>query len=61
MYKLNIIKTPTNKYMFVGNIPMALCHKNEKRSLCGAEYVSNVYETREEAEKAVDNNDCIVS
>jgi hypothetical protein len=49
-YNISILKTPTNKFIFVGNVPITLCDKIEKRTLCGGEYKSKVFNTIEEAQ-----------
>jgi hypothetical protein len=49
--KLSILKCPSGKYTFVGDVPLSLCRKNEKRSFCGSDFVPKVYETKAEAEK----------
>ena len=49
MYKISILKTPTNKYIFIGSLPLALCNKIEKRSICGADYRSKIFNTEKEA------------
>lgn len=53
-YKTSILKAPNGKYIFVGSVPLSLCHK--KDSLFGEQWISNVYNTREEAEKALITN-----
>ena len=50
--KTSIIEYPTGRYGFVGSVPMELC-RHEKNALHQDIYPSKVYETREEAEKAL--------
>ncbi len=49
MYKISILKTPNNKFIFVGSLPLVLCDKIEKRSLCGADFRSKIFNTEKEA------------
>jgi len=50
MYKISILKTPNNKFIFVGSLPLELCDKNKNRGLCGSEYKSKIFNTYTEAE-----------
>jgi hypothetical protein len=46
-YKLSILKTPNNRYKFVGSIPAILCI--EKKTSLGLPYMdSPVYDTEQE-------------
>lgn len=57
-FKTTIIQYPTKKWSFVGDIPETLGYWS-KNKIGQDIFCSNVYETREAAEKALNDQDAI--
>lgn len=53
---LYLFQYPTGRWGWVGSIPLILCRVNEKKNFCGADYISKIYETKDEAIQDANNN-----